>query len=399
MRRIFIDLVYFIASRFTRFLVIAFCPIFKTNIVIMDGTRIYPLWMVPEYLLRRSHLTPDKPSKKTILLMSSAANLAALKIIRRYFPAYELGNRLYAMVSNAFPATSNFVSVERVLTKNFSDVFHSTPPQMALPHEVESLGKTYLQAQGIGPDDWYVCFVNRDNSYLANTYPERDWAYHDYRNSSISNYIPAMEYVVKQGGWSIRVGSLVKEPLPTDLDNHIIDYAVKHRTEELDLFLISRCRLFVSGNTGLSAIATAFDRPCAVVNLIPLSHNDPFRNIDRFIPKSLMTSDDKILTFDEMREIGMFEKNIGAGFMDFYVKKGISPIENSPDDIKALVKEMLEFQNPNAGKRNIYSDVQSAFKKRYFAVKGDWENETDISASFLKRHPELLPDDFQKLTN
>lgn len=396
MRNKIIKLIYFLLSRIVRYSTPIICRIFDLRIVIMDGTRINPLWLTPEYLLRRRSLYPEKYSQKTILIMPSAANLAALNIIRQYFSAFIVGLRVIKITRHAFPPSKSNDFIQRVRSSQFKEVFQATDSVMSIPPYIEELGKAYCKSLGMRPEDWFVCFVNRDQNYLNKVMPEIDWSYHDYRNSSIEKCIPAMEFVVSQGGWSIRVGSASAHPLPANLDSKIIDYADKHRTEELDLFLLAHCRLFVVGNTGLSAIASSFGKPCAFTNLIPLAHYDPFLQIDRFIPKLLMDSKGTLLTFDEMREIGIFSRTAGTGYSEFYSNLNLSPIENDAEDIKALVEEMLLVDNNKKHGENSQHKDQLAFKERYFTHSADWKTDPDIAASFLIRHSELMPSiDFQ----
>lgn len=391
MRVKFIELVYLILARIVRVSTVILCLIFNLRVVIMDGTRINPLWLVPEYLLRRRSLYPEKYSQKIILIMAGAANSAALNIIRQYFLTYVVGFRIFKIIRLAFPVSESNIFVERVKSSQYKDVFQITNSKMSLPPYIEKLGNTYCKSLGMSPNDWFVCFVNRDPGYLETVYPGIDWSYHDYRNSSIENCIPAMKFVVSQGGWSIRLGSVSVNPLPENLGAKIIDYADKHRTEELDLFLLAHCRLFVVGNTGLSAIASSFGRPCAFTNLIPLAQYDPFLEIDQFIPKLLMNSDGRFLTFDEMLEIGIFSSNSGAGDSQFYNNLGISPIENEAEDIRAMVEEMLTLDYQNIHKINSQYKFQLAFKERYFTHTNNWKTDPNIAASFLMRHSELMP--------
>ena len=325
--------------------------------------------------------------------MTKASNSIALRIIRQYFSVFEINMQIVYLLRLAFPTGQSFSRIERITSQEYKEVFQKTAPQMSLPPDIMVSGMAYLESLGMKPDDWHVCFINRDDKYLAKAYPKKDWSYHDYRNSSITNYISAMELVVSKGGWAIRVGSIVSESLPKDLNPHIIDYASNDSTETLDLFLVAQSRLFVVGNTGLSAIASAFGKPCAFANLIPLSHVDPFMATDRFIPKTLKNSSNKVLSFDEMFELGIFSSDTGSSYDSFYKDNKVSVIENDPADIRALVEEMLE---PIVPEGNEFQAMQHAFKKRYFTHKIDPQTEVDIAASFLKRHAALLPTNWDK---
>ncbi len=60
----------------------------------------------------------------------------------------------------------------------------------------------------------------RDNAYL----PTKNWGYHNYRNSEISSFIPALELLASMGYWVIRMGKIMETPLRLN-NNRIIDYS------------------------------------------------------------------------------------------------------------------------------------------------------------------------------
>lgn len=364
------------------------CRALSMKLIVLDGGRINPLCLVPEYLLRRHALADGTPPRRTVLLMESCANRALLEIWRRHFKHLTLGPRLFDLVSQAFPKGRYSDVVERIYSHQYKNIFQATGPKLTLSPDMTRAGREFLERMGLGENDWYVCVVNRDAAYLQAAHPGRDWSYHDYRNSDIRSYIPAMRAISERGGWVFRMGSVVERPLPESQGNRIVDYATKFRSPELDLFLLAHCRFLVVGNTGLSAIASAFGRRSAFTNLIPLSHSDPFLAQDRFIPKLLRHSDGHLLSFDEMRAIGLFDSTSGAFHTEYFRSQGLTPLENEAQDITALVLEMMDGDDLAS-----WRPVQDAFKARYFASKGDWRTETDIAASFLKRHVGLLPAD------
>ena len=99
-----------------------------------------------------------------------------------------------------------------------------SPLPLNFSPEEEKLGQETLQKLGIPKNANFVCFSNRESAYLKKAYPHTNWDYHDYRDSNIKNYIPAMEEMVRQGYYVLRMGSVVKEPL--EINNpRIIDYA------------------------------------------------------------------------------------------------------------------------------------------------------------------------------
>ena len=79
------------------------------------------------------------------------------------------------------------------------------------------------------------------------------------------------------------MGSIVKENISTN-NNKIINYAnSQNRTDFLDIYLISKCKFYISTGTGLDLVATLFRKPLDIKLL-------DFGNIERtkrcnFVPK------------------------------------------------------------------------------------------------------------------
>ncbi len=213
-----------------------------------------------------------------------------------------------------------------------------TKPHLSFTREEEQLGRAGLRAMGMPDDAPFVCFQSRDSAYLEAAFPDRDWNYHDYRDSKIHNYISAAEELTRRGCFAIRMGSVVREALTCD-NPMIIDYSTKYRTEFLDIYLGAKCRFFFSGDTGLWAIPDIFRRSIAFVNLVPLQFVNGWDPHHLFIPKKLwLREEGRFLTFRERieGEIGRFIRT------DQYEQRGIEVIENTPEEITALVIEMDE---------------------------------------------------------
>ena len=72
---------------------------------------------------------------------------------------------------------------------------------------------------------------------MDKTNENHDWKYHDFRDSNIQNYIPAMENLSELGLYAVRMGAVVKGRLNT-ANPAIFDYAnCGKRTDFLDIYL------------------------------------------------------------------------------------------------------------------------------------------------------------------
>ncbi len=113
-------------------------------------------------------------------------------------------------------------------------------------------GQELLQSLGINEEDWWICLHVRESGYhneQVNT-----------RSSTISNYVPAIRYITERGGYVIRMGDPSMTALPKM--ERVIDYIKTPYYSNIgDLFLIHQCRAFIGGDSGLSELANALDKP------------------------------------------------------------------------------------------------------------------------------------------
>ncbi len=190
-----------------------------------------------------------------------------------------------------------------------------------------------LNALGMPPGSWFVCVHSRDGYYSLH-----DEHLHSFRNSSIKNYLLAMEAIVERGGWCVRVGEPTPDPLP--FMKGVIDYANSgNKSGSMDIFLCANCRFFLGNSSGLYLASTIFGVPSALANLIPISAALPVGHNDLGIPKMLRSKETgELLHYGEILQTAV----ANFRFAWQYEKAGISVEENSPEDIRNLSLEMLD---------------------------------------------------------
>jgi len=259
-------------------------------------------------------------------------------------------------------------------------------PFLEFTPEEENLGQKALQDLGVPKGTPFVCFNARDAAYLDAIHPERNWRYHDYRDSSIHNYIPTAEELVGRGYYAIRMGAIVKERIHTD-NQAIIDYATNgKRTDFLDIYLGAKCRFFICSPSGISIIPEVFRKPIVYVNWLHLSNIFSWMPQALFIPKKLyLTNEDRWLTFREMVEsdIGLFDRS------ELYERKCIEVIENTPEEIVDVCVEMDE-RLKGAWKATKEDDE---LQQRFWAIFGpDKLKSPDlrIGAAYLRENQDLI---------
>ena len=261
-----------------------------------------------------------------------------------------------------------------------------TPTHLSFTPAEERLGREGLKEMGVPEGVPFVCFHARDPAYLDAVLPGRDWRYHNYRDSNIHHCVPAAEELARRGYFSFRMGAVAKEPL-TSTNQMVVDYAAKHRTDFLDIYLGAKCRFFICSDAGIYAIPYAFRRPIAFVNVIPLEDMARRKQVDMFIPKKIWSRrEQRLMTFREVLESGV-GRILGS---EGYERLDLEPVENTPEEITGLAVEMDERINRTWRTTEEDDELQRRFWSHFKPPESVKEPPTLIGADFLRRNRELL---------
>lgn len=222
------------------------------------------------------------------------------------------------------------------LSKNVLDY---TKPHLSFLTAEEEEGYKNLHAMGLAPDQPFICFHGRDSSYLATQYSGGDFSYHDYRDVTIQNYLPAVDELTRRGYVAIRMGSKVKDRLLTS-NAKVIDYANSHHQSAfMDIFLSAKCEFFLSSGSGIFCPSMSFRRPQVIVNASPFTTVLDLDSDILFIPKKYrQTSDGHYMTCQEIFDL----KAHTFTFTNLFKDAGIELVENSSQEILEIVIEAEE---------------------------------------------------------
>ena len=184
------------------------------------------------------------------------------------------GNFGWAVLDIARRVKKNdfFIETEAVDREGYLD---QSPPTLKFNDAELETGEAFLHSIGLNKNSKFICLNVRDDSFLAMTKPvgwhtNRDWSYHNYRDSDIKTYVAAAETLAEMGYTVFRMGAIVKEPLVSK-HPRVIDYATNGmRTEFLDTFLGAHCAFTISVGSGWDSVPTIFRRPLMFVNHLPV---------------------------------------------------------------------------------------------------------------------------------
>ena len=254
------------------------------------------------------------------------------------------------------------------------------PPILKLKDKHREQGQAWLRRHGVPDDVWFVTMFVREAGYYDED-PES--GHNKYRNADIANYASAMREIVDRGGWVVRIGDPSMTPL-SPMEG-VIDYSTDpQRHDWLDLFLCASCRFFVGTDSGPFWIPGAFGVPVVSSDQFPYGPW-PVSRHDLFIIKPLQTvADARRLTIEETVRPEFF----GVAFTHVYDSRGVAVIDNTTDEIKEVVVEMIERLDGTAE----YSEEDECLQVD-FKAQADLHRvgiPSRIGRGFLRRHASLL---------
>ncbi|MFN7562076.1 MAG: TIGR04372 family glycosyltransferase [Prosthecobacter sp.] len=257
------------------------------------------------------------------------------------------------------------------------------PPLFQMTAEDQEFLHRELAEWGLGEKDWFVCLHNRERGYSA-----KDDDIHDYRNAAIETYFPAIEEIVRRGGWVFRMGDPSMSPIQSS--DKIIDYAhSSRRSPRLDILLCASAKFMIGCSSGLSLVSTAFGIPVLNVNLAPISMH-AYTSKDIALPKLYYSEQEgRLLRFDE----AFSHPASNYRFGNLFKRDGIRVVDNDERDILEATLEMLAkvFEEPGSA-----GDESSALSKRYNRLfkpgHFGYCSAGAVSPTFLKRYHHLMPE-------
>ena len=342
-------------------------------------------------MLQRRALNRMADNATYILPVWDPSNVQLLKMFARYIKIIE-SRWLTRLSSWCWPIgvkTRFFVRLPWS-DMDYFEFFHAKV-SLDFTQEEEEFGQQQLHKIGIGKDDWFVCIHARDAAYKNAWRPQFKDAYdtRNFRNSSIENYLEAAEYITSLGGYVLRMGHTVETPLPETGNPKIIDYASHFRSDFLDIYLPAKCRFFLGNNSGLFVVSSIFGVPVAVANCFPMGLM-PINSFDLYIPKLLRaTKTNEIVPFEVAHSQGFFDfdKMSQTGLHESY---GYEWVENEPEDILALTKDMLDTLENREPKDQNGVNFSAAFKAQFNNHIPDNRMAGRIAPSFASKYRQLI---------
>lgn len=250
------------------------------------------------------------------------------------------------------------------------------PPVVDLPAGWREDAQAALERWGMRRGGWFVAVHCREGGYHAASEDTNS-----FRNADITTYLPAMAEIVARGGFVVRLGDPSMKPLPA-LDG-VYDYALSpERRPHLDIALGATCRFFIGTTSGPTSFAALFNRPAALTNMIPYGMAPGLSPTDVAITKIVKWADGRVLSYEDAFHHRASDWRATSN----YDNAQFEIVDNSPDEIRDLVIEMLDRiegrYRPTAG------DVQRQRRFRRLLTPKDYcyGAKAEMCAAFLRKY-------------
>lgn len=234
--------------------------------------------------------------------------------------------------------------------------------QLNLTKSEISKGESVLKDFGIPTTAKIVCFTNRDSLYLKKKFPSENFSYHNYRDSNVNNYIPAIKLLIKKNFYVVRMGQIAKKKINIK-SKKFIDYPFHPLKDDfMDFFFAYKCYFWICSNNGLDEIAVTFRKPLLDLNMAPISALKVASKKTIVCSKIHKNYKNKKLSLNEIIDSGVVQSVSSEEFR----RKKIKLKELQEYQIKDSVLEMIKLMK-NSWKIKDKNDLklQKKFKKLF----------------------------------
>jgi putative glycosyltransferase (TIGR04372 family) len=206
----------------------------------------------------------------------------------------------------------------------------------------------------------------------------------------LENYIRMAEELADKGLFVLRMGLAVDNPLPSNINDKIIDYSSKFRREFSDVYLSAKCKFAVAGGTGTQWISSAFGRP--VVNTDLYLPNNAYLNTspdgipNLSIPRKYWYKEEsRFLTYSEVFKVFrryQYDENC--------ISDGIENRSNTAEEIAAVVMEMNSRIDGKWQETKEDEELQERYRHLHTRKDDAFGSNGLIGTQFLRDNADLI---------
>ena len=282
---------------------------------------------------------------------------------------------------------SRFANGHRLLVENKSDQSWSTNVSLhSLSDQQIKDGVQFLEDHSVVVGNEFVCYAVRSESYYLKL-AERGVSVkpRSVRNPNEDLYLQALKSIGRTLP-IFRMGKDIGIPLDAFKYPDVVDYAIRYRTDFLDVFLISRCKFLLVGNTGLFWVSTMFGIPTVHCDVYDVRHIQPVGHLYIF-QKVWLLNEKRLATVSEMLKMK-------SEYSDerHQARLGVELVKNTADEILLACQEMNARIDGTWETTPEDEDLQ----KRYldlvvkFSDQPTWRGGGRVGTQFLRDNQDLL---------
>tara|TARA_Y100000590_G_scaffold469948_1_gene660876 strand:+ start:2154 stop:3356 length:1203 start_codon:yes stop_codon:yes gene_type:complete len=329
--------------------------------------RIGRIWNAELYLLLEKEKKENTNSFDIWITGYNVSNQQLLIILKRKFFTTSYLLTLYKVINQL----SKWLTIysKHIIRKNdyrydSKNLFDKYPTQLNLTKHEINKGELNLKQFGIPKNAKIACITNRDGLYLKKTYPSEQFSNHDYRDSSIENYVPAIKALIKKNYYVVRMGKIAAKKVKIS-SKKFIDYPFHPaRSDFMDFFFAYKCSFWIGGSTGIDELANIFRKPIAYLNLAPIAGMNIRMSMKKILiaPKTYTNSKNSKITLKKIFDYGISRSTNSADLK----KKKIKLKELTKKQIKDIALEMEDLTKISwkmKNKKNV--QLQKKFKNLY----------------------------------
>lgn len=321
--------------------------IFRIKFIEIDASRMGHLATHFEPYMREIYFKNRLKNNYIVFFQSPYSNKYLLKLYKEfinsnknifYVHGYMFWKTIIRFYEKIFPNNIQ----QNLIIDDFYNYFHDKECLFAIKNKDKLKGKKLLDDLGIPQNSKIICVHNRDNLFLKKKFKYFDFSYHDYRDFSINDMIPALNYFTDCGYYVIRFGAYTQEKINTS-NSKIIDYAnLANKDKEGfgDIYLNSKCDFYFGSDSGAWNISRLFRKPGFIINSCPLASIFVMKwNYPSIFKRLKNIKTNQILSVNEMvkNNLHLIDRT-----QDLKTK-GFEVISNTKDDILEFAKEVISF--------------------------------------------------------
>jgi len=254
----------------------------------------------------------------------------------------------------------------RALAKGAPHRFFEVEPRWLAPGRA-------VRSEGLAhPDLPYVMLHVRDETFAP------DMGYHAFRCNPVENYRAAVQDLLATGHAVIRIGDATGPRLGIEHPDYL---ELSHRPDydrSADFSLIAESKFGIVSQSGPWAFLQALGRPILLTNGYP-ERFWVFEELEIGLFKHVYDGDGKRLSY---RELCALERETGALTNNRLAEHGLTAESNSPEEILAASREMLDLLQSGA-------EPDWEAQKRMQAITAEFDESVKGAAAERSVRPRL----------